>query len=250
MTAATTPNLAAVQLDRVSVVRNGTQALRDVSLTVHPGEQVALLGPSGAGKSTLLGLLNGTVCATSGELRLLGLPWATASTRQRRRLRARVGTVHQHLELVGPLRVVHNVNAGRLGRWSGPRAAWSLLRPFGVPDVRAALQRVGLDDRLYDRTDELSGGEQQRVALARVVLQDPALVLADEPVSHLDPQLAAHVLGLLTGLAADRTLVTSLHDPVLAARFCSRLVGLRAGRVLFDLPAGAVTRRALDALYG
>ncbi|MFP5283948.1 MAG: phosphonate ABC transporter ATP-binding protein [Actinomycetes bacterium] len=242
-------DVPAVVLDRVTVIREGRRALHQVSLTVRSGERVAVLGPSGAGKSTLLALLNGTVSASSGEVRVFGVPLAAVSAVERRRLLSRIGTLAQQYDLVGPLRVVHNVTAGRLGQWSLARAAWSLLRPQGLADAEAALARVGLADRLVDRTDTLSGGQQQRVALARVVLQDPALVLADEPVSSLDPTLAARMLTLLSDLTRDRTLLTSLHDPALAVRFCDRLVGLRAGELAFDVPAAALPAAALPALY-
>jgi phosphonate transport system ATP-binding protein len=231
------------------VVREGVVALRDLTLTVHPGERVAVLGPSGAGKSTLLALANGLVMPTSGDVQVLGVQPATLSARQLRRLRSRIGSVHQHLDLVGPLRVVHNVNAGRLSEWSLPRAAWSLAWPQGVPQVVAALEQVGLADRVFDRTDELSGGQQQRVALARVLLQDPELVLADEPVSSLDPTLAVRVLELLTTVVGSRTLLASLHNPALAVKFFNRLVGLREGQVVFDVASDAVPSGALDALY-
>jgi phosphonate transport system ATP-binding protein len=240
----------AVVLDRVTAVRDGTTALREVSLIVQAGERVAILGPSGAGKSTLLGLVNGLLDASSGDVQVLGVRPSELSPTSRRRLRARVGTVHQQLDLVGPLRVVHNVNAGRLAEWSLGRAAWSLVRPQGVREVVATLDRVGLADRVFDRTDELSGGQQQRVALARLVLQDPELILADEPVSSLDPSLAVRILELLTGLAGDRTLLASLHNPQLAMRFFDRLVGLRDGRVVFDTAATALAGGALDSLYG
>jgi phosphonate transport system ATP-binding protein len=239
----------AVVLDRVTVVRDATVALREVSLTVHSGERVAVLGPSGAGKSTLIGLLNGLVEPTSGDVQVLGARPSTLSAQDRRRHRSRVGTVHQQLDLVGPLRVVHNVNAGRLGQWSLARAAWSLVRPQGVADAVSALERVGLADRVFDRTDELSGGQQQRVALARVVLQDPQLLLADEPVSSLDPTLAVRVLELITDIAERRTLLASMHNPALAVRFFDRLIGLRDGRVVFDLTADAVRDAELEALY-
>ncbi|HEV7825116.1 MAG TPA: phosphonate ABC transporter ATP-binding protein [Mycobacteriales bacterium] len=237
-----------IALHDVSVTYGARTALAGVTLTVRPGERVALVGPSGAGKSTLLGVLGGLVPVTSGAVDLLGSDPATLGPASLRRLRARIGTVHQDLHLVGPLRVVHNVNAGRLAHWSTARALWSLLRPQGVAEARRALERVGLGDRLADRTDTLSGGQQQRVALARVLVQEPELVLADEPVSSLDPGLAAEVVGLL--VATSGTLVASLHDFDLARRYCSRLVGMAGGRVVFDLPAHAVTDGHARDLYG
>jgi phosphonate transport system ATP-binding protein len=223
-----------------------------VDLAVAAGERVAVVGASGAGKSTLLGVVNGTVPPTAGSVRVLGADPAGLRGRELRRLRARVGTVHQHLELVGPLRVVHNVNAGRLAAWSPMRAAWSLFRPQGADDVAAALARVGLADRLYARTDRLSGGQRQRVALARLLVQRPELVLADEPASALDPALADTALELLGELAADRggALLACLHDPALALRHCDRVVGLVDGRIVLDSPAAALSARDLDGFYG
>jgi phosphonate transport system ATP-binding protein len=213
---------------------------------------VAVVGPSGAGKSTLLGLANGAVAPTAGSVRVLGADPAALRGRTLRRLRSRVGTVHQHLELVGQLRVVHNVNAGRLGSWPASRAAWSLARPQGLPEVLAALEQVGLADRVFERTDRLSGGQRQRVAVARLLVQRPELVLADEPASALDPSLGDRVLGLLAGLATDRggALVASLHDPSLALRHCTRVVGLVAGRVVLDAPAAGLTVGDLADFYG
>ncbi|WP_068433690.1 phosphonate ABC transporter ATP-binding protein [Piscicoccus intestinalis] len=229
----------------------GAPALADVDLEVAPGERVGLVGPSGAGKSSLLRLCAGMLAPQSGMLEVLGADPAGLRPRARRALRSRIGTVHQHLDLVGPLRVVHNVNAGRLGRWGSARGLVSLLRPLDVAAVDAALAQVGLDGMRDRRTDRLSGGEQQRVALARVLVQDPDLVLADEPVSSLDPVRAEAVLSLLTGVVAgrSRTLLVSLHDIDLAVRRCERLVGLRAGRIVFDLPASEVGAAERAALY-
>jgi phosphonate transport system ATP-binding protein len=221
-----------------------------VDLTVGPGERVAVVGASGAGKSTLLRVANGAVPPSSGAVEVLGRDPAALRGRELRRLRARVGTVHQGLELAGPLRVVHDVNAGRLGSWSAARAAWSLVRPQGVPEVVAALARVGLADRVFDRTDTLSGGQRQRVAVARVLVQEPELVLADEPASALDPVLADRVLALLAEAAGrGGALVAALHDPVLALRHCDRVVGLAGGRVVLDAPAGSLSVPDLAAFY-
>lgn len=241
-----------MRLTDLEVRFGATTALAGVDLTVTAGERVAVVGASGAGKSTLLGVLNGSVVPTAGSVQVLGTDPAALRGRELRRLRARVGTVHQHLELVGPLRVVHNVNAGRLAEWSPWRAAWSLARPQGVDDARAALARVGLADRLYERTERLSGGQRQRVALARLLVQRPELVLADEPASALDPALAEQALLLLGELAAARggALLASLHDPALALRHCGRVVGLVDGRVALDAPAATLTAADLDRFYG
>lgn len=243
-----------VALREVSVTFGNRRALDGVSLTVQPGERVALVGPSGAGKSTLLGLCNGTVAPTAGRVEVLGADPVRASSAELRALRARIGTVHQRLNLVGPLRVVHNVNAGRLGRWSRWRSLYSLLRPLEVDQARAALGRMGIAEHLHARTDRLSGGEQQRVALARLLVQDPEVVLADEPVSSLDPARAEEVMGLLSGLlhgqgTPRRTLLVSLHDFDLALRHCDRIVGLRQGRVVLDAPVGKVDERIRARLY-
>lgn len=211
------------------------------------GERVAVVGASGAGKSTLLAVANGSVPATAGTVEVLGADPGALSGRALRQLRARVGTVHQHLELVGQLRVVHNVNAGRLATWPAWRAAVSLLRPQGLPEVLAALTEVELADRVWERTDRLSGGQRQRVAVARVLVQRPELVLADEPASALDPVLADRTMALLAGTGS--TLVASLHDPALALRHCTRVVGLAAGRVVLDSPTAVLSLADLTAFY-
>ncbi|MGK5111335.1 phosphonate ABC transporter ATP-binding protein [Geodermatophilus sp. CPCC 205506] len=243
---------AVLRLDGVAVRFDRTTALAGVDLTVGPGERVALVGASGAGKSTLIGLANGSVTPTAGTVRVLGADPAALSGRALRRLRSRVGTVHQHLELVGQLRVVHNVNAGRLAEWSAGWAAWSLLRPQGVPEALAALDRVDLADRVFDRTERLSGGQRQRVAIARLLVQRPDLVLADEPASALDPVLADRALALLAELARERggALVAALHDPGLVWRHCDRVVGLAGGRVVLDRPVAALSPADLAGFYG
>lgn len=240
-----------VALHAVTVSYGERPALADVTLTVRAGERVALVGPSGSGKSTLLGLCTGAVRPETGEVVVLGQSLTRVGEDALAAVRRRIGTIHQRLHLVGRLRVVHNVNAGRLGRWSVWAALTSLIRPRQVEEAREALARVGIADKLFARTDELSGGEQQRVALARVAVQDPDLVLADEPVSSLDPARADAVLRLLceTVTTPARTLLVSLHDFDLAVRWCDRVVGLRDGRILFDLPAAHVDDRLRDRLY-
>ncbi len=237
-----------VRLEEGLVVRDGRSVLRGVSLAVEAGEVVALVGPSGAGKTTLLNVLNLSLGLSGGSLELFGQDVG----RERRRLQRLIGTVYQRFELVPSLRVIHNLNAGRLGEWPAWKALVSLLYPLGVKEARAVLERVGMGEKLFERTDRLSGGQLQRVAIARMLLQDPRLILADEPVASLDPVLGRSVLGLLRAIALEggRGLVVSLHDVGLARGFCDRLVGIKDGTILFDLPVEAVGDDLLRRLYG
>ena len=225
------------------------RALHGVDLTVHAGERVALLGASGAGKSTLLSLLNGSLMASDGVLEVFGKVLADLSPGSLRRLQCRIGTVSQQLDLIEQVRVLHNVNAGRLGTWSTPRALISLLRSRPDDEVRSALRSVGMDWALHERTERLSGGERQRVAVARLLVQQPDLILADEPVSSLDPARAAETLDLLQAPARGSTLIISLHQPELARQYCTRAIGLRAGELVFDVPTSHLEADRLTGLY-
>ncbi|MEL6779413.1 MAG: phosphonate ABC transporter ATP-binding protein [Cyanobacteria bacterium J06597_16] len=242
-------NHQALELRAVSAQFGSVMALCQVSLRVAPGEKVALVGPSGAGKSTLLSLLNGSLAPTSGEVRVLGKLMRSLSGAQRRRLQRQVGTVYQQHNLVSNLPVIHNVNAGHLGRWPLWKALWSLVWPQQVETASQALAQLGLADKLYARTDRLSGGQQQRVAMARVLVQDPAIVLADEPVASVDPARSHNMMALLSDLANNRTLLVSLHDVALAKMYCDRIIGLRQGRLVFDVPSSQVSDSQLAALY-
>jgi len=226
-------------------------ALKGINLTVYAGERVALVGSSGAGKSTLLGLLNGTLQPTQGEVFALGYNLSQISTRRLRQVQRQIGTVYQQFHLVDNLRVIHNVNAGHLGRWSLAKAALSLLVPLEVETAYQALTQVGIPEKLYTRTDQLSGGQQQRVALARVLVQNPLAILADEPISSLDPELSREVIELLCRMCeqGEKTLVTSLHSVDFALRYYQRIVGLKMGQILFDLPVEKVSEDKIEQLY-
>ncbi|WP_116045959.1 phosphonate ABC transporter ATP-binding protein [Amycolatopsis palatopharyngis] len=244
-------NPAAIDLGDVSVRLGSVQALSGIELTILRGERVAVIGPSGAGKSTLIGLMNGTVPATSGRVHTLGCDYRRASARQLRATQRRVGTIHQRFDLVEQLRTVHNVNAGRLGAWPFWKAALSLVLPRDLKDVHAALDRVGIGGKLNERTGDLSGGEQQRVAIARVLVQQPAMILADEPVASLDPARGLEIINLLLDLSAEEnaTLVASLHDVEMALGRFDRVIGLRAGRIVFDRPAQQLNEGDVAELY-
>jgi phosphonate transport system ATP-binding protein len=239
------------ELKHVSHCFGDCQALSDVSLQLYPGECIALVGSSGAGKSTLLRLLNGTLSPTQGDVWALGCNLKQLSPRRLRQVQRQIGTIYQQFHLIDTLRVIHNVNAGHLGRWSLPKALLSLLVPLEVETAAKALAQVGIPDKLYARTDRLSGGEQQRVAIARVLVQNPLAILADEPIASLDPERSREVMALLRSLGeqAGQTLIVSLHDVAMARHYCQRLIGLQQGQIVFDTPTEAVTADMFDALY-
>ncbi|HDZ55792.1 MAG TPA: ATP-binding cassette domain-containing protein [Pseudomonas xinjiangensis] len=229
----------------------GFQALRQLTLQISSGERVAVIGPSGAGKTTLLQLLGTGLMPSAGQLHLLGDDPARLQARGLKRLRTRIGLIHQSPPLPPRQRVITAVLAGRLGSWSLSRALVSLCYPLDIPGARAMLEPLDLDDKLFVRCDQLSGGQLQRVGIARVLYQRADLLLADEPVSAMDPVLADHTLALLNRIAADRgvTLVASLHAVDLALRHFQRIIGLRDGNVLFDRPSAQVSDDDLSALY-
>lgn len=241
--------MTAFALSSVDVEFTGHRALTGVTLTIDDGEKVAVVGPSGAGKSTLLAVCSGALTPTAGTAHIMDRP--AGDVVRDRRLRRRVGVVHQDLGLVGSLKVVHNVNAGRLGHWSSTKALMSLVRPQELAAALAVLDRLGIGDRAFVRTDKLSGGERQRVALARILLQDPSVVLADEPVANLDQARAVDVLTILTRIATEgrRALVVSLHDVRLARQFCDRVIGIRDGAVAFDRPVAQMSADMERDLY-
>ena len=217
-------------------------------LSIGSGERVALIGPTGAGKTTLLRLINGYVRPHAGSVRTFGVETAT---RGARRTRSRVGYVFQNFALVERASVLDNVLMGRLGR-SNP---WlSLAGRFSEKDwriVAKTIEEVGLADHATQRADRLSGGQRQRVAIARAVVQESDLILADEPISNLDPVLSINMLDLLAAWARCRraTLVMSLHQPRLVANRALRVIALNAGRLVFDGPPAHLTGHRLQRIF-
>lgn len=225
------------------------RAVAPISLEVRPGESVAFLGPSGGGKSTLLMMIAGEIGLTRGRVGVSGQALGGVQPgKDRAKL---VGMIHQQFDLVPTLSALQNVLAGRLGEWGLVRSLVSLVIPQERDVAMQALERVGVADRAKLRAGRLSGGEQQRVAIARLLVQDPLVVIADEPVASLDPVRAEEVLDLLLGVTkgSGKTLVASMHSVELARRSFDRLIGLRNGEIQFDLASDDIPAETLDRLY-
>ena len=242
-----------LSLDGVSVDFGSVTALDGVNLEVSRAGSLGLVGLSGAGKTTLLRLFNGMVRPTRGYVHTLGERLDVLSRPDLRRLRARVGFIHQELNLISNLNVLQNVLLGRLGQISTGRALFLLSFPSRriLTEVYELLDRVGIGEKLYERVDRLSGGQRQRVAIARALFQKPEILLADEPVSSVDPARARSVLELLTELASERglTLCVSLHNLGLAREFFPRLVGMREGQIIFDRTPKEIPEADFDNLF-
>jgi phosphonate transport system ATP-binding protein len=227
-------------------------ALDGVSLEVAQGEQVAVIGPSGAGKTTLLHVVAAALPPSAGAVTLDGMaPWSLPR-RTLQRVRGRLFLAPQVPPLPARQRVVTAVLAGRLPAQGLGSALRSLVYPDDIAGAHAALLRFDLADKLFERVDRLSGGERQRVGLTRALLSPASLWLIDEPLSALDPTRARQAIGTLVDEARARglTLVATLHQVDVALERFARIVGLKAGHLAFDLPARAVTRDMLAALYG
>ncbi|SIS00630.1 phosphonate ABC transporter ATP-binding protein [Williamsia sterculiae] len=252
--ATTTPNTSTPVISTTDVTKDfgRMRALREVSVTVQPGEVVALLGRSGSGKSTLLRHLNGLERPTSGAITVLGENVTTLRPKALRALRRRVGIIFQQFELVGSLTVLENVLTGTLSTLRGPRLGlWSYPRSSRLTAL-GHLERVGLLEKAYNRADQLSGGQQQRVAIARALMQNPEILLADEPVASLDPDSSDQVMRLIREIAADEglTVICSLHQVDLALTWSDRVIGLRHGEVVLNTSTVDLDKSQVMEIYG
>lgn len=242
---------ALIEIEDVHVIYGATCVLDLERLTIMPGERVFLLGRSGSGKTTLMRVLKGRIRPTTGSARVAGADPAAASRTERRRTQKKIAMVDQEFYLVPRMRVIDNVLSGALGRvatWKSfigwyPAAEWE--------KAERILQEVGLEDLGQRRVETLSGGQRQRAAIARALMQEAEVILADEPISNLDPELAEDALELLVECVERRgvTLVVSLHQPELAKRFATRLIGLVEGNVIYDGSPEDLSKEASDRVY-
>lgn len=236
----------------VKQYKTGDMALKAISLEIPDGQVMALIGPSGAGKSTLIRCVNRLVEPTSGTVQLNDLELTTLNQAQLRKARRRMGMIFQEYALVERLSVMENVLSGRLGYVGFWR---SYFRKFPQSDVDEAfrlLERVGLDHMCDKRADELSGGQRQRVGICRALIQNPELLLVDEPTASLDPKTSRQIMRLICELCAERNLsaIINIHDVMLAQMFAQRIVGLQLGEIVYDGPPNGMTPDVLTQIYG
>ena len=236
----------------IKIYDGGVQALNNVSFNVNQGEFLAIIGLSGSGKSTLLRCINRLIEPTAGQIIWNGVDITAASQDEMRRIRRKIGMVFQHFNLVSRSKVITNVLAGRLG-YTNP--AMSLINRFPKSDIEMALQqlkRVGIANQAYKRADELSGGQQQRVGIARAMMQEPDMILADEPVASLDPVLAHSIMQYLEKINKEDgvTVLCSLHFLDLVHRYADRAVALNEGILKFDGPPEAIDDQKFKDIYG
>lgn len=230
---------------------NQVRALTDINLEVSSGEFVAIIGPSGSGKSTLLRTINQLVLPSSGRVYIDGEEITGASGKQLRLQRRKVGMIFQHYNLVHRLSVMQNVLHGRLGYMS---AMDGMLGNYTEADKRKAidlLQEIDMGDRLYNRASDLSGGQKQRVGIARAIMQEPKLLLCDEPIASLDPNASKIIMDLIYQMTQRRNIacIVNLHQLDVAMRYATRIIGLAKGKLVFDGPPGQLNNEVIEKIY-
>ena len=239
-------------INLTKIYEGGVKALDDVSFSVEQGEFLAVIGLSGSGKSTLLRCINRLIEPTEGKIIWNGVDVTAANQSEMRLIRRKIGMVFQHFNLVSRSKVITNVLSGRLG-YVNP--ALSLFNRFPDSDIEAAmaqLERVGIANQAEKRADELSGGQQQRVGIARAMVQEPEMILADEPVASLDPVLAHSIMQYLETINQEDgvTVLCSLHFLDLVHRYADRAIALNEGKLMFDGPPQAIDDEKFKDIYG
>jgi len=231
--------------------KTGELALRGVSFSIKKDEFVSIIGPSGAGKSTLLRCINRLVEPTEGRVIYDGLDITKLDYKMLMRTRKRIGMIFQEFNLIERLQVITNVLCGRLGSTPLLRC---LMHRFYKSDVEKAIaicERVGLKDHIYKRVDELSGGQRQRVGIARAIIQDPDLLLIDEPISSLDMKIQYEIMDLIYKLSKEEnvTAICSIHDVKIATEYSKRILGLQDGSLVFNGYADQLDKKTLNMIY-
>ncbi len=231
--------------------RRGPEILKGVSFDVDAEDFFAIIGPSGAGKSTLIRCINRLVEPSAGRIRLYDTDVLALGTAKLRQLPRNICMIFQEFNLVDRMSVMDNVLCGRLGYTGTVRSVFKLFSRADIARALDMLDRVGLVEHVDKRADELSGGQRQRVGIARALMQDPKLLLLDEPTSSLDPKISREVMGLIKSIAAEVgvPVLCNIHDVQLATEFCNKIIGLQDGEKMFEGPPEKLDERQLQAIY-
>lgn len=236
---------------RIRYNKSGPEILKGISFSLESDDFLAIIGPSGAGKSTLIRCINRLVEPTSGDIFFDGISIINLNQSEMRKIRCKMGMIFQEFNLVERMSVIDNVLSGRLGYTSTIR---SLFKLFSKSDIQMALEyldRVGLSDFIEKRATELSGGQRQRVGIARALIQNPKLLLVDEPTSSLDPKISREVMGLIKKMSEEQNIpvICNIHNVELALEFSNRVIGIQDGIKKFEGPPNTVDKSTLDDIY-
>jgi len=236
---------------KVRYSASGPEILKGISFDVEADDFFAIIGPSGAGKSTLIRCINRLVEPKSGSIILYGEDVLKLSARKLRRTRRNIGMIFQEFNLVDRMSVMDNVLSGRLGYMGNFSALFKLFSKQDIARALSVLDRVGLSDQIDKRADQLSGGQRQRVGIARALMQDPKLLLLDEPTSSLDPKISREVMALIMEIAKEYKVpvLCNIHDVQLAMEFCNKIIGLQDGIKMFDGPTSDMNEEKLSEIY-
>jgi phosphonate transport system ATP-binding protein len=244
--------MAILEIKHLSKNYKDVIALADVSLKVRAGEFVTVIGRSGAGKSTLLRCVNRLVEANAGSIEFDGLDVRALRKGDLRRLRTRIGMIFQHFNLVPRQTVLENVLHGRLGYKSTLAGVLGCYSAEEKEKAIEILHRLGLEDQLHKRCDQLSGGQKQRVGIARALIQEPRLILCDEPIASLDPGSAKKIMDRLYKISREMniTILMNLHQVDVAIKYSDRIIGVREGKIVYDDEAGGLKKKVVAEIYG
>jgi phosphonate transport system ATP-binding protein len=232
--------------------KGGTKALSDVSFSVKEGEFVSIIGPSGAGKSTLLRCINRMVDATEGDISFNGESVKNLNKKDLRKLRTKIGMIFQHYNLVNRLSVIENVLHGRLGYKSTVEGVLGLYTESEKKKAFEILNKLGLQEQAYKRCDQISGGQKQRVGIGRSLIQDPEMVLCDEPIASLDPNASKIIMDTLKNINTEMgiTCIFNLHQVDVAMKYSDRIIGVNKGKVIFDGKPEELSQDLIHDIYG
>ncbi|PJZ00662.1 MULTISPECIES: phosphonate ABC transporter ATP-binding protein [Bacillus] len=244
---------ALLEVNQVSKRFGGDQvALSDVSFSVNQGEFVSIIGPSGAGKSTLLRCINRMIDASSGDITFDNINVTNLRKRDLKKIRTKMGMIFQHYNLVNRLSVIENTLHGNLGKKSTLAGVFGLYSQDEKEEAVKILQVLGLEEHIYNRTDQLSGGQKQRVGIARALIQNPRMLLCDEPIASLDPNSAKIIMDHLRNISTDMgiTVLVNLHQVDVAMKYSDQIIGINRGRVVYHGSPKNITKEDIQSIYG